>query len=93
MAKLFDKVKGVTGSESEKAVIEAIGSNHDHVKAELVYGAPKKILRALSNDADQVVVGAQGHNAVIDGALGSISSYLVAHAGCPVTVVRARPAA
>ena len=87
-----EDIEAAERTDLEKALIEALGPDYrSKVESELIYGYPKTVLRDLSNEADQIVVGAQGHNAILDGALGSISAYLVAHAGCPVTVVRKSP--
>ena len=45
-------------------------------------------LLAAAEDADLVVVGSRGHGAVMGLLLGSVSEYCVAHAPCPVVVVR-----
>ena len=42
----------------------------------------------LSNKADLVVVGSQGHGAFAGMLLGSVSQHLVSHASCNVVVVR-----
>lgn len=44
-----------------------------------------------STGADLVVVGTHGHGGIRSALLGSVSSYCVHHAHCPVVVVRERP--
>ena len=49
---------------------------------------PAKVLIERSKEADLVVVGSRGHDGFVGMLLGSVSQHLVAHAECPVVVVR-----
>jgi nucleotide-binding universal stress UspA family protein len=53
-----------------------------------VLGAPAQTLIEHSQDAALVVVGARGRARVVEMVLGSVSRHVVAHAHCPVVVVR-----
>jgi nucleotide-binding universal stress UspA family protein len=54
----------------------------------LVEGDPRDALTKASEDAELLVVGNRGHSTVVEVVLGSVSSYCVHHASCPVVVIR-----
>jgi nucleotide-binding universal stress UspA family protein len=58
------------------------------VKTSVSYGPPGSQLVVASTGADLLVVGTRGHGELAGVLLGSVSSYVVHHALCPVTVVR-----
>ena len=58
------------------------------IRAILVEGDPRDALTKASKDAELLVVGNRGHSTVVEVILGSVSSYCVHHASCPVVVIR-----
>lgn len=58
------------------------------VDAQIAYGHPAQVLIDMSKEADLLVVGGSGHGAFTGMLVGSVSIHCVAHAFCPVTVVR-----
>ena len=58
------------------------------VRTAVEEGNPAEVLIARSKEVDLVVVGSRGHGGFRGMLLGSVSQHLVAHAGCPVVVVR-----
>jgi nucleotide-binding universal stress UspA family protein len=54
----------------------------------LVEGDPRDVLAKASEDAELLVVGSRGRSTLAGIILGSVSSYCVHHAACPVVVIR-----
>lgn len=61
---------------------------HGKVDVAVWEGRPGKVLVDEAEFAAVLVVGSQGHGAVAEAVLGSVSAYCVRHAHCPVVVVR-----
>ena len=55
-------------------------------------GHPKDVLVNASEGADLLVVGSRGHGGLAGMLLGSVSEHVIAHAHCPVVVIRHQPA-
>jgi nucleotide-binding universal stress UspA family protein len=58
------------------------------VATEALEGHAGEQLIRLSEDADLLVVGARGHGGFLGLLMGSVTTYVVNHALCPVVVVR-----
>lgn len=58
------------------------------VTSEVIEGHAGERLIALSGEAELLVVGSRGHGGFIGLLLGSVTTYVVNHAVCPVVVVR-----
>jgi nucleotide-binding universal stress UspA family protein len=75
---VLDETLGKVLSEEERA----------HVRTHVVQGHPARVLLEAAAGADQLVVGSRGHGGFSGMLLGSVSQHLIAHAPCPVTVIR-----
>ena len=58
------------------------------VRTHVVHGHPAKVLLDAAANARQLIVGSRGHGGFAGMLLGSVSHHLIAHAPCPVTVIR-----
>ncbi len=71
----------------EKAAAD-ISLPAERVRTVVVPGTPSQALVARSDDVDLLVVGSRGLGGFSGLMLGSVSTYCVHHAHCPVVVVR-----
>jgi nucleotide-binding universal stress UspA family protein len=62
-------------------------TNPIRVQSELIAAGVLPTLIDLSKDADMIVVGCRGLGAIARRLLGSVSSGLIRHAGCPIAVI------
>ncbi len=58
------------------------------LRTRVLEGHAAQVLVEVSAGADLLVVGSRGYGPLADMLLGSVSTYCVHHAHCPVTVVR-----
>lgn len=64
------------------------GQTPENVSARLINGYPRQALIKASEDAEMLVLGRRGHGGFVGMLLGSVTMACVAHAHCPVLVVR-----
>lgn len=73
-------------------ILGEVRGDHPSVTLEprVAEGHPAELLTQASEGAELLVVGSRGHGAFAGMLLGSVSEHCVAHAHCPVVVVRER---
>jgi nucleotide-binding universal stress UspA family protein len=59
------------------------------LRTRVLEGHAGQVLAEASAGAELLVVGSRGYGGFVDAVLGSVSTYCVHHARCPVTVIRA----
>lgn len=93
--KVIEEVAGWQNAEGRGILANASKIAHDITKdapqiaisGELQFAAPGPTLVDRSEDAELIVVGADGLGAFARGLFGSVSSGLVRHGRCPVAVI------
>ncbi len=58
------------------------------LRTRVVEGHPAQVLVEASQGAELLVVGSRGYGGFADALLGSVSTYCVHHAQCPLTIIR-----
>jgi nucleotide-binding universal stress UspA family protein len=87
-AQVTDEVKHDIRGRLDRVVAEAFpGTPPGYLEPEVSYGHPAQVLVDESEQADLMVVGRRGHSPLAHLRVGSVSSYLISHAACPVTLV------
>ena len=72
-----------------EAALREVGSQGVvQVEQRVLQGHPAEVLVAASEGAELLVVGSRGHGGFVGMLLGSVSEHVIAHAKCPVLVVR-----
>ena len=72
------------------AATQAVGAVSCEIHTELLEGSPAEAIIevARTRDSDVIVMGARGLGRIATAVLGSTSQKVVAHATCPVLIVR-----
>jgi nucleotide-binding universal stress UspA family protein len=77
----------------DHAIKDALDGNRAAlVRQHVLEGPATRVLLHAAADADLLVVGSRGHGEFAGMLLGSVAQHVVAHANCPVLVVRTRAA-
>lgn len=84
---------GIEGfkESAEKVLSQAVTSvfgtdTPSNLTVSLVQGDPRSVLIKAGKNADLLIVGRKGHGRLAGMLMGSVSSYCIAHATCPVMV-------
>ena len=81
------------GQFAQRAQDDALGQVFEadrpaRLETRVVGRHPALALVEASEGADLLVVGSRGYGGLADALLGSVSTYCIHHAHCPVTVIR-----
>lgn len=68
-------------------VVGDLGIDEDRVRIRIIGGHPSAVMIEEGRSADHIVLGARGHGGFAGLVLGSVTTSVVNHAPCPVTVV------
>ena len=73
-----------------EAAVQAVGEVPAEVHTELIEGSPAEAIIEVANTrgSDLIVIGSRGLGRITGAVLGSTSQKVVAHAPCPVLIVR-----
>lgn len=75
----------------DRIVGEVLGEDPPYkVSTTVVEGPAPVALVDAAEHAELLVVGSRGHSALVGVLLGSVSEHCIAHAACPVAVIRHR---
>ena len=83
----LEQLRAQTDIQLDEQVREIFGDREGRVERRVVEDLPATAVLEAAVDADLVVVGSRGRGGFAGLLLGSVSSHVAHHAGCPVVVV------
>jgi nucleotide-binding universal stress UspA family protein len=86
----LDGIEAAAEELVAKLAAEVTTDGGPTIEVDVGCGHPGLRLTDLSADADLVVVGSRGYGGFKGLLLGSVSTYVVHHAECPVAVIRGK---
>jgi nucleotide-binding universal stress UspA family protein len=87
--KIREQVQAAAQQMVDKALAQAGDKRPPSVRVSAISGIPAEVLVDVSRNADLLIVGPRGAGG-FGRLLGSVSSQVIHHAECPVTVVPAK---
>lgn len=84
---LESRARTILQDALDEVVGDVAGDDGPTIDTEVRMGHVGEALIELSTDADLLVVGTRGYGGFRGLLLGSVSTYIVHHARCPVTIV------
>ncbi len=89
LAELNERPAQIAQYRLEKSVHAVYGEPHPaNVDFLIEEGYPGLLLVERSGGVDLLVLGNRGHSPIVETLLGSVSTHCVAHAFCPVVIVK-----
>ncbi len=89
LSEINDRPAQIAQYRLDKSIHAAFGDPHPaNVDFAISEGYAGLLLVEQSADADLLVLGNRGHSPMIETLLGSVSTHCVAHAHCPVVIVK-----
>jgi nucleotide-binding universal stress UspA family protein len=89
LSELNERPEQIALYRLEKSMVGAFGTAHpEGVTRSVEEGYAALVLVEKSKNFDLLVLGNRGHSPLIETLLGSVSAHCLAHAHCPVTIVK-----
>ena len=89
LTELNERPEQIALYRNQKSIAAAYGEpSRAGVTQSVLEGYPALLLVEMSKNFDLLVLGNRGHSPVVETLLGSVSAHCLAHAHCPVVVVK-----